>query len=360
MEKSLLKTINLYLLIFVVFLLSVFDIFRSDKKYSAVTLSENAFLEPALPSGRLPWSVRSIDTQVISKHWPKVTRDSVREQVGLLKDLGVNYIAVDTPYDRLEDLRVWAEEIHRLGINVWFRSHWTGWEGDEGAPNIMSPEEYLEETGKFIVNNPNLFLEGDAFTMAVEAEQVGVGIGRKFLTWDEYRDFLLAEIAVANDAFSEIGLGGKIHTNWLSLNGWVAMNRLTQNLVEKLELIVVDHFVGQSQTFGELEDIDTLVGKTVNDLDEIYTKWKKPILLGEWGYQIYQKVSEERQAEVVNKLFLKLSTKSYLVGVNYWVHMGNSAAIIDDEFGTNLKFRKAADVIRSFYNPLSLPLGIEP
>src|SRR3990170_8306941 len=265
MEKSLLKTINLYLLIFVVFLLSVFDIFRSDKKYSAVTLSENAFLEPALPSGRLPWSVRSIDTQVISKHWPKVTRDSVREQVGLLKDLGVNYIAVDTPYDRLEDLRVWAEEIHRLGINVWFRSHWTGWEGDEGAPNIMSPEEYLEETGKFIVNNPNLFLEGDAFTMAVEAEQVGVGIGRKFLTWDEYRDFLLAEIAVANDAFSEIGLGGKIHTNWLSLNGWVAMNRLTQNLVEKLELIVVDHFVGQSQTFGELEDIDTLVGKTVND-----------------------------------------------------------------------------------------------
>jgi len=315
-------------------------------------LTTNNYVQPYLPYGNYPWTVRSIDTQVISKHWPDVTRESVHEQVALLKALGVNYIAVATPYDRLDDLKIWAEEIHAAGLHVWFRPHWAEWEGDEGLPAIMSPEEYLQRTSQFIKANPELFVAGDAFTVAVEAEQVGVGLGKRFLTWDDYRNFLLAQISTANKAFGDIDLQGEVHTNWISVNGWVVEHQFTQKLVDRLDLIVVDHFVGQSQTIGSLNDPDEIVQKTIRDLDNYYKQWKVPILLGEWGYQIYQDVPDDVQAEVIDKLFTELKTKDYLVGVNYWTHLGNTASIIGDEYGANLQYRKAAEVIRSYYDPL--------
>ena len=64
-----------------------------------------------------------------------------KEQVALIADLGVNYIAVGTPYERVEEIRMWSEEIHMRGLNVWFRSHWDEWEGDDGRPATMTPAE---------------------------------------------------------------------------------------------------------------------------------------------------------------------------------------------------------------------------
>lgn len=310
------------------------------------------YIQPAISFGQYPWTIRSIDTQVVSKHWPNVPDEAIAEQVEMIRELGANYVAVGTPYDKVEQLRSWVEHIHGAGMNVWFRSHWLEWEGEGGRPAAMSPEDYLEATARFIRSNPDLFKPGDAFTVAVEAEQVGVGLGYRFLTWDDYRKFLLDQITVANSAFSDIGLSGEIHTNWLSVNGWVVENQFTSELVEKIGLIVVDHFVGQSNTIGELEDLDAMVDTTIRDLDRFYEKWNVPIMLGEWGYQIFQPVSDERQSEAVRKMFSKLRTREYLVGVNYWVHMGNTASIIGDEYGANLNYRDAAYMIKAFYDPL--------
>lgn len=354
MVKNFWKTFIIYALLVVFLFGSIYGIWQHYRSSVTAKSAADSYVQPPLPYGAYPWTVRSIDTQVISKHWPDVTREFVREQVVLLKALGVNYIAVATPYDRLDDLRIWIEEIHAAGLNVWFRSHWAEWEGDEGLPATMSPEEYLKRTGQFIRSNPDLFIPGDAFTTAVEAEQVGVGLGKRFLTWDEYRGFLLAQISTANIAFRDIRLEGQIYTNWLSVNGWVVENQFTPELVEKLGLIVVDHFVGQSQTIGDLNDPDEIVKRTIQDLDNYYKRWKVPILLGEWGYQIYQEVPEDVQAEVIEKMFRELKTKDYLVGVNYWTHLGNPPSIIADEYGANLQYKKAADVIQSFYDPLSV------
>jgi hypothetical protein len=348
--KEIRRTIISYTLITTILLFSFIDLVISTRNKLILASAKDGYSQPALVEGKYPWSVRSVDTQIISKHWPEVSREAVEEQVVMISDLGVNYIAIGTPYDRLDDIKLWADVIHARGINVWFRSHWLSWEGDEGVPADMTPQQYLDYTYKFIVRNPDLFREGDSFTVAVEAEQVGVGLGRKFLTWDEYRQFLLSEISIASDAFEEIGLGGKVHTNWLSMNGWVVENELTPDLVDKVGLIVVDHFVDQSKTFGRVNNADEIVNKTVNDLDSYFTKYRVPILLGEWGYQIFQEVPEEVQAEVVAKMFRGLKNKPYLIGVNYWTHMGNTSALIDDEFGTNLRFKQAAYVVKSYYS----------
>lgn len=345
----------LYFVIIVAFIGGIFDLVSNTQKMYLSPQKEDVedFTQPPLSAGVYPWSIRSIDTQVISKHWPNVTRSAIQEQVLLLKNLGVNYIAVGTPYDRADELRMWAEEIHAAGLNVWFRSHWAEWEGDEGKPARMSPEDYLYRTELFIQNNPDLFKEDDAFTVCVEAEQVGVGLGKRFLTWDQYREFLLSQIIISNRAFEKIGFKGKIYTNWISVNGWIVENQFTQELVDKLGLIVVDHFVGQTKTIGDYSDTETAIQQTIRDLDRFSARWKVPIFLGEWGYQIFQNVPEDQQAYVLENVLSQLVTKDYLVGMNYWVHMGNSASLIKDEYGSNLQYRIGALVLKKYYDAIS-------
>jgi len=360
MKQSITTTISIYIVLLVLLIGSTFTLFKDSLTFLNITDEDiRAYQQPPLPAGQIPWTIRSVDTQVISKHWPDVTQEAINEQVKLLKDLGVNYIAIGTPYDRGEEFKMWADAIHAEGLNVWYRSHWASWEGDEGLPAVMKPKEYLSLTDAFIRENHDVFKPGDAFTATVEAEQVGIGFGKRFLNWDEYRQFLLDEIKVSNAAFTDIGLEGQIHTNWLSVNGWIVDNQFTPELVSKLNLIVVDHFVGQTETIGGDDDIDMLVDMTLSDLDRYHSEWDVPILLGEWGYQIYQPVSDEKQAEAAEKMFSALRTRDYLVGVNYWTHMGNSASIIGDEFGSQLKYREAAFVIKKYFDPESTIL-LEP
>lgn len=295
------------------------------------------------------WEIKSIDTQIISRHWLNVPKESIRIQVAMLKALGVNYIAVATPYDRKDELTTWVNEIHGQGLHVWFRCHWSRWEGTDGKPANMTPQEYLDETYNFIKSNPQLFREGDSFTMAVEAEQVGVGLGRRFPSWDKYREFLLAEIDYSNRAFKEIGLERKIYTNWLSANGWVVENQFNKDLVEKLKLITIDHYAPQSQTLGVFDDPDKY-SKTMNDdLERIYKKWKTPILIGEWGYQIHQDAPEELQADMIRRVMNIMKRKSYIVGMNYWAHMGNHSKILLDEQGSNLSYTLGAAVLKLMF-----------
>lgn len=344
--KKILTSFILYFILVVAVVFSFYEIWQiQGEKF----MQTEDYSQPALKEGN-PWSIKSVDTQVVSKHWPNVPKGSIKEQVVLIKDLGVNYIAIATPYDRLEELKNWVDEIHLQGLNVWFRSHWAEWEGTDGKQASLTPQQYLDKTVEFIKSNPDLFREGDAFTVTVEPEQAGVGLGKKFLNWDQYRRFILDQILYSNEAFGSIGLKKKIYTNWISVNGWVVENVYTEDMVDKLGLIVIDHYTEQSKTVGEIDPPEKIVDDMSRDLDRFYTKWHKPILLGEWGYQIYQNTSEENQAFVVRSVLEKLQTKPYLIGVNYWVHMGNQSRLIGDEYGANLKYRQAALMVKEIFS----------
>jgi hypothetical protein len=360
MKENFTRSVFIFIVLAGVIAGSIYQLYKS-KPTVTVTEAKEDYSQPSFPKAPSgTWSIRSIDTQVISKHWQDVTPKSIEQQVSMLKELGVNYIAIGTPYDRPEEIRMWADEIHKQGLNVWFRSHWLEWEGDDGRPATMSSDEYLRKTAAFIRANPELFKEGDSFTIAVEPEQVGVGLGKRFLDWDAYRRFVLLQVTTANHAFKDIGMENKIHTNWISVNGWIVDNQFDKNLVEKLGLITVDHFVGQSQTRGDLSDGDDTIKLTEEDLDRFHNKWEVPILLGEWGYQIYQETPEDLQADVVNNMLTELQNKDYLVGLNYWVHMGHNSKIINDEFGDDLSFRQAAGVLQSHFDPESDKLKVSP
>ncbi len=174
-------------------------------------------------------------------------------------------------------------------------------------------------------------------------------MGKKFRDWEEYRQFILNEVIYANKGFKSIGLEGKVYTNWISVNGWVVQNEFNADLVHKLGLIVIDHYSKQSNTIGLLDNPGKIAADMSADLDSFYAQWNTPILLGEWGYQIYQDTEDATQAATVQKVFSILKTKKYLVGVNYWSHMGNHSRLIDDTSGSNLTYRKAATIIGQTY-----------
>lgn len=290
--------------------------------------------------------IKSIDTQIVSKHWGKVDRDNIRKQIKIVKSLGANYAAVSTPYDRPEIMKLWVEEIHLQGMNVWFRSHWLNWEGDENHPANMTVKEYLEKTSGFIKSNPSLFKENDAFTVCVEPEQVFTARGTDVYDWYSYNKFILDQMSVADDSFAEIKLGGKIKTNWISMNGWVVDNALEDETVEKLGLITIDHYSDQKFSVPA----KTLAKQMSDDLDRFHEKWQKPIILGEWGYNIEREVPDYEQREVLAETLNALKDKNYLVGFNYWAHLGNSSRLIDDTYGTDYKLRPAAAILRDYFN----------
>lgn len=305
------------------------------------------------------WQVKSMDTQIISKCWNNVPQDSIDKQVAMLKDLGVNYIAIGTPYDRPDEMAKWTNSIHNAGLRVWFRSHWLNWEGDEGQAKNLSTAEYLNKTKQFIVDHPNLFKSGDSFTMNVEAENVGLGSDKPFADWSAYNQFLRDEIDYSNSAFEQIGVNN-VATNWLSMNGWIIENALEQSTVDKMGMITADHYPPQGSG-SNLISINEMADNMSKDLDRFHAKWGKPIMIGEWGYHIDTDVSDDQQKQATEAIYNVFASKNYIFGVNYWDHMGNNTRIINDSGGTPTGYRPAADVIKSYYNnSISTPPANNP
>ncbi|MFA7253160.1 MAG: hypothetical protein WC107_01235 [Patescibacteria group bacterium] len=333
-RKSLTKAISILML----FLMLPFATFF------AIAFSPSKTVEAAGAN----WQVKSVDTQIISKCWNNVPQNSIDQQVQMLKGLGVNYIAIGTPYDRPEEMEKWTTSIHDAGLNVWFRSHWLNWEGDEGQPKNMTPDQYVIKTKQFIIDHPSFFKSGDSFTMSVEAENAGVNPGA-FADWNAYNRFLVQEIDESNAAFNQIGLGGQIKTNWLSMNGWIIENALTQATVDKMGLITPDHYSPQGDPSNPTP-VAKLASDMSGDLDRFYAKWQKPIMIGEWGYHIGGEVSNDLQKQATEAVYYVFASKSYIMGVSYWDHMGNQTRIINDNSGTPTTMRPAADVIKSYYS----------
>ena len=290
--------------------------------------------------------VRSVDTQIVSKNWQNTSRDSIASQVSLIKNMGANFVAISTPYDQADELSIWADEIHKAGLHVWFRSHWLNWEGDQSSAPTMTSATYLSQTSDFIKSHPSIFKSGDAFTVCVEPEQIFVVKKTKSFDADSYNKFLIDQIDTADKAFAEIDMGGKVYTNWISLNGWVVLNGLQQSAVDKMGVITVDHYPDQS---GDLTAEESAL-KLSNDLKSFYQKWHKPIILGEWGYNIQHEVLDTEQSEYVQATLNQLSNLNFLLGLNYWDDMGNTARLINDTNGKITTERPAAQVLTDFYD----------
>lgn len=295
-----------------------------------------------VPVVKRQWDIRSIDTMKYSRDLARAKlRDNlydviIDQQVAGIAATGANYVAIGTPYDEefYPLLSRWVQAARRYKLGVWFRGNFSGWEEWFGYSKIDVPT-HIVKTKQFILDNRDLFRDGDIFTSCPECEN-----GMK-LKWengqalDEHRAFLIVEYRVAKEAFSQIGK--KVNTGYYSMNGDLALALMDKRTTQALGgVVVVDHYVDTPE-------------KLAQDIRNLASLSGGKIVLGEIGVpipDIHGRMSEEEQDKWIRRAFTEIATISELIGVNYWVNKGGSTALWNEN-GTR---RAAVWAITDFYS----------
>jgi hypothetical protein len=294
-------------------------------------------------ANKTTWEIQAIDTM-------KYSRDIAREkmsdadfykvvdkQMSQIAQTGATHVAIATPYDVefIPFMRLWVDTARKHELNVWFRGNFSGWEEWFDYPKI-GRDDHKKVVEEFILNNPSLFEDGDIFTPCPECENGGPGDPRFTRDVDAYRQFLIDEYTIANNAFRKINK--EVQAGYFSMNGDVASLIMDKQTTKALGgIIVVDHYV-----------------KTPEELNEDITKYAEEsggkVILGEFGAPIPDingNMSQEQQSEWIEKALELLSKNDKLIGLNYWVGYGGSTRLWNDD-GTE---RLAVSAIESYYSP---------
>ncbi len=288
------------------------------------------------------WKFQSIDTMKYSRD---VAREKLNDpsfdliinrQIEAIASTGATHVAIATPYDEEFNpiLTRWVNAARRHGLKVWFRGNWSGWEKWFEYPGITR-EEHLAKTDKFIRENEDLFEDGDVFSACPECENGGPGDPRMNGDVAGHRKFLIDEHVATQRAFKSINK--KVSTSYNSMNGDVArlvMNRETTKALGGI--VTIDHYVATPE-------------KLVNDIGEIARSSGGKIVLGEFGApipDIHGKMTNEEQAQWIERALGMLIDTPELVGLNYWTNTGSSTELWN---GDGVP-RPAVSVITKYYN----------
>jgi hypothetical protein len=294
------------------------------------------------PLSQHSFEIKSIDTM-------KYSRDTAREklqnpafdtvidmQMKNIAEVGATHVAIGTPYDEefYPILKRWVKSAREHKLKVWFRGNFSGWEGWFDYPQI-SREIHIVKTQEFILNNRDLFEDGDIFTSCPECEngiKIEYGDPRSL---NPHREFLIEEYQAAKEMFFHIGKDVK--ANYYSMNGDIAKALMDKETTKALGgVVVIDHYVATPQQLAD--DVRYLAAQSGGK-----------IVLGEFGApipDIHGEMTEEEQAEWINEALELLKHIPEVEGVNYWVNIGGSTALWNDN-GTP---RLGVSTLKKFYS----------
>ena len=289
------------------------------------------------------WKVQSIDTMKYSrdlsreklydKSFDSIIDDTMKKIAGT----GATHVSIGTPYDKefLPILNRWVDSARKNNLKVWFRGNWSGWEGWFDYSKI-GRNEHINLTKNFILNNPNLFKDGDIFTACPECENGGPGDPRHNGDLYGHRAFVIKEYVVTKSAFEKIRKN--VRSNFNSMNGDVATLVMDKATTKALDgIVAVDHYVATPE-------------KLEVDIKKLALNSGGNVVLSEFGVPIPDingKMSEAEQAKWINNAFEKLIKLNELEGLNYWVSVGGSTEI----WPRNRFPKLAVQTITKFFNP---------
>ncbi len=329
-----------YLIAIVLIFIIAFSIVYSFMNNGKIIDTINPIPQPTQEEKR--WEVRSVDTMKFSRdpsreklndpEYDKVINNHVAE----IASMSANFIAIGTPYDDEFGpiLRRWVKAARKHDLKIWFRGNLSGWEGWFGYPRI-DRAQHIAGIEQFILNNSDIFEDGDIFTSCPECEN-GIKI-----EWGDpaslaqHREFLINEHNVALAAFKKINKN--VESGYYSMNGDLARALMDRETTSALGgVIVVDHYV-------------PTVEKLARDLREYAEKSGGKVLLGEFGAPIpdlHGDMSPEEQNKWISDALYEISKIPQVIGMNYWVSHGGSTALWDSEGNK----KPAVDTITEFYS----------
>src|SRR3989344_3906838 len=287
------------------------------------------------------WEVTSIDTMKYSRD---VAREKlgdlsfdrvIEEQIKNIAGTGATHVAIGTPYDAefLPFLKRWVSFARKYELKVWFRGNWSGWERWFGYER-MDRKAHIELTEKFILENADLFVDGDIFSSCSECENGGPGDPRHNGDAKGHREFLIEEYNATKNAFEKIGK--KVVSNYYSMNGDVASLIMDKETTKALGgIVAIDHYVGTPE-------------KLISDIKSFSDKSGGKVVLGEFGApipDIHGDMSEEEQRDWIENLLKNLFEMEEVVGLNYWTNTGSSTELWDSRGNK----RAVAEVLEKYY-----------
>ncbi len=289
------------------------------------------------------WDVQAIDTM-------KYSRDLSREklfdpsfdieiaaQMKNIASTGATHVAIATPYDKVFEpmLRRWVAAARKERLKVWFRGNWSGWEGWFGFARITRAE-HIRKTKEFLAANQGLFANGDIFTACPECENGGPGDPRTTGDVAGYRKFIIMQHDLASKAFAD--MKKDVATNWQSMNADVARVVMDKGTTSAMGgIVAIDHYVKDPKQLAR-------------DVDAIALQSGGKVVLGEFGAPIPDlngDMTEQQQAAWVKSALQALSLSKNLVGVSYWVNVGGSTKLWNE----NGSPRPVVAVLQQYFRP---------
>src|SRR5258708_2112161 len=290
------------------------------------------------------WPIQSVSSMKITKDiiCTPQSETFISKWIDTAKELGVNYISIETPYDNppcgnaLAYTKLWVSIIRSRGLHVWHRHMFTSFEGIYSAPKDPN-KNYLQMISDYIKANPDIFAPDDIFSPSPEPQNGGIkgvtGCSQDiciFTSAKEFNLWLRNAMDVSNAAFQYIGLGGKIKVGYFGFDGFVAWGNnnpqwsgiLEKETIQKMGNITIDHY-------------PEAVGDTMaEDLNKLQKKYPNlPIVIGEWGTIIQG--NEVKQ--VINSM--QAAKRKNIIGFNYWqLGMGGNEELIYDDFSHKSTF----------------------
>lgn len=303
------------------------------------------------PTPRGSWSIQGVSSMKETKDriCSQRSREFISRWLDRAQNLGVNYVAVETPYDNpacgnsVAYTATWVHEIHARGLSVWHRHMPLAFEGIYDTPKNPS-NDYLSQIGRYIRDNPSFFVEGDIFTPIPEPQNGGIAGGTycpanicMYRSVSHFNRWLRDAMDVSEQSFSSIGLGGKMKIGYFGFDGFVAWGdnnpdwngMLEDETVKKMGNITIDHY-------------PEIVGDTMaNDLDELSARYPNfPIIIGEWG------TITGGDTELQVRTTMQAARRPNVVGFSYWhMGMGGNERLIEEDFSQTKQY----DDVQSFY-----------
>ncbi len=289
------------------------------------------------------WEIQSIDTMKYSRDLSREILSSnkydeiIKNQVKAIAETGATHVAIGTPYDKefIPVMRKWVFAARENGLNVWFRGNMAGWEEWFEYPAITR-ETHAVQIEEFILDNKNLFEDGDIFTSCPECENGGPGDPRHNGDKVGHREFLIEEYNLTKEAFEKINK--QVSTNYFSMNADVAKLIMDRETTAELDgIIVIDHYVPTPE--GLAADVKAFSEQT-----------GAKVVLGEMGVPIpdlHGKLTQSEQAEWLDTALDELSQDRNLIGINYWTNVGGTTGL----WSSNTEPKVAVDVITRYYTP---------
>lgn len=316
-----------------------------------------------------PSYIGSIDTMKLSAdHDDLGLQPNYQQALNIVTSTNANYITDDSHLEYPSTLVAWANAIHAAGKHVWYRvgsvNLNTLAHGDSSyANNFQGPYDgypsygpgYLTNWHNIMVANPGIFQPGDIIDANAEPEdstwwhdQYGCDIQSSCTNcpvlgtmtqgnvpcrpWSEFNASMQKLVTQQKADLTNAGITpctGLPNANCV----FVGAHSVDYGTADTgpLNATTVTQAGGIVTLDGYIDDTNptTNASTWTNTLNNAYNYWKAQVpgvkfLMGEWGYNNGQDVSDQNQVDVITADTQAFKNLPYVIGMNYWVGPGGA------------------------------------